>query len=169
MDVMADHFDPSWHRVAPARWFDDFKLGERFVLPSRTIGDASFAAFQMLSGDNHPIHYDIEYCRRRGFTELLAHGFQVTGLTAAGAGMFPHMMGDASLGFISQTSTFLLPVFRGDTLYPELIISALLPRTTTGVIVLASKVHNQHGARVLEGEQRYLVRRRPANGKAKLV
>ena len=31
-------FDPAQHRMVPEqRWFEDFRLGERFVLPSRTM------------------------------------------------------------------------------------------------------------------------------------
>jgi hypothetical protein len=60
-------FDPANHRVVPEqRWFEDFSLGERFVIPSRTMTDAVFAAFQTASGDTHPVHYDVEYCRARG-------------------------------------------------------------------------------------------------------
>jgi len=54
-----DHgpFDPSHHRLlAESRYFEDFSLGERFVLPSRTMTEAHFVAFQAASGDNHPIH-----------------------------------------------------------------------------------------------------------------
>jgi acyl dehydratase len=56
-------FDPSAHAVTPQRWFEDFVVGERYVLPSRTITEANFAAFQAVSGDNHPIHYDVEFWR----------------------------------------------------------------------------------------------------------
>ena len=64
-------FDPRAHRVVPAqRWFEDFCLHERFVLPSRTMTDALFAAFQLASGDNHPVHYDAEYCRAHGMPGL---------------------------------------------------------------------------------------------------
>ena len=70
-------FDPARHRmVSEQRWFEDFVLGERFVIPSRTQTSAVFAAFQTASGDTHPIHYDVEYCRARGMPHLLAHGFQ---------------------------------------------------------------------------------------------
>ena len=55
---------PEAEPMCPQRWFDDFRIGERFVLPSRTITDALFAAFSLASGDNHPSHYDVEYCRR---------------------------------------------------------------------------------------------------------
>src|SRR5881397_3503567 len=40
-------FDPALHRmVSQQRWFEDFVLGERFVIPSRTMTSAVFAAFQ---------------------------------------------------------------------------------------------------------------------------
>ena len=48
--------------------------------------DALFAAFQLASGDNDPIHYDVEFCKEHGHPALLAHGLQVFIQTAAGAG-----------------------------------------------------------------------------------
>ena len=57
---MAMHRD---HRLVPQRGFEDLRIGEIFNLPSRTVGDSNFAAFQTLSLDNHPIHYDAEYCK----------------------------------------------------------------------------------------------------------
>ena len=43
-------FDPASHRMVPEhRWFEDFVLGERFVIPSRTMTSAVFAAFQTAS------------------------------------------------------------------------------------------------------------------------
>jgi len=56
-------FDPKTHNVTARRGFADLKVGEVYRNPSRTVTEAHFAAFQALSGDNHPIHYDIEYCR----------------------------------------------------------------------------------------------------------
>jgi acyl dehydratase len=154
-------FDPTAHRMVPAqRWFEDFALGERFVLPSRTMTDAIFLAFQAASGDNHPVHYDVEFCRARGMPHMLAHGFQVVIQTAAGAGMFPHMVEDSLKGFLEQSSRFLHPVFVGDTLYAALEVDEITPQRSTGVIGLRSTVHNQKGELVMDGRQRYLLRRR---------
>jgi acyl dehydratase len=48
-------FAPATHRMLPQqRWFEDFTLGERFVIPSRTMTPAVFSAFQGASGDTHP-------------------------------------------------------------------------------------------------------------------
>lgn len=158
---MADNpFDPTQHRFAEARYFEDLRLGERFYIPSRTLGEANFAAFQLASGDNHPIHYDREYCRAHGHPDLLAHGFQVLIQTAPGAGIFPHVIGEALIGFVEQSSRFLQPVHCGDTVYPMLVVTALRPGRTTGVVTLRSTVHNQRGELVMEGEQKFLVRQR---------
>jgi acyl dehydratase len=59
------NFDPALHILTDSSYFEDMSVGQRFVIPSRTLGDANFAAFQLASGDNHPIHYDVEYCRER--------------------------------------------------------------------------------------------------------
>ena len=73
-------FDPARHRMVPQqRWFEDFALEERFVLPSRTMTEAIFLAFQAASGDNHPVHYDAEYCRARGMDEEEAVALVVNG------------------------------------------------------------------------------------------
>jgi len=155
-------FDPHSHRMIPdQRWFDDFRLGEQFVLPSRTMTEALFAAFQLASGDNHPIHYDVEYCRERGMPHMLAHGYQVLIQTAAGAGLFPHMVEDSLKAFIEQGSRFLKPVFVGDTLYCTLCVSDMKAGKTTGVLTLTSAVQNQRGELVMDGFQKYLLRKRP--------
>lgn len=156
---MARDFDADAHRLVPQRSFEDLKVGEVFALPSRTIGDANFAAFQTLSLDNHPIHYDIEYCRKRGLKAPLAHGLQVLAFTAAGAGLFPHMIGDALIGFVDVSAKFLKGVYPGDTLYPALEIVELKPQRTTGVVVMAARVHNQDRELVLEGQHTYLLKR----------
>ena len=148
------------HRLAPQRWFEDFTLGEIFNLPSRTMTEAIFLAFQAASGDNHPIHYNVEFCRAHGMPHMLAHGFQVAIQTVAGAGMFPFMVEESLKAFLDQSSRFLAPVFVGDTLYPSLTVAKLEPQNTTGILTMASSVRNQQGVVVLDGTQRYLLRKR---------
>jgi acyl dehydratase len=151
-------FDPTAHRVVPTRSFAELRVGEVFRAASRTLDAANFGAFQTVSLDNHPIHYDVEYCRRLGHPAPLAHGLQVLAFTAAGAGLFPHVVGEALIGFIEVSAKFLKPVYPGDTLYPALEIVELVPQRRTGIIAMRATVHNQAGALVLEGVHRYLVR-----------
>jgi len=149
------------HRFGPTRWFDDFAVGERFWIPSRTQTGALFSAFQLASGDNDPIHYDREFCKRHGHPGMLAHGLQVMAQTAAGAGIFPHQVSDSLVAMLECSARFVRPVHEGDTLYPLLEIVELVPQRTTGVIVMRATVHNQRSELVLEGTHRYLVRRAP--------
>lgn len=154
-------FEPKNHRLVEPKYFEDLAVGDEFPIPSRTVTEAQFSAFQAVSGDNHPIHYDIEYCRAHGHEGMLAHGFQALCYTAAGAGMFPHVIGDSLMGFIEQSSKFLKPVYAGDTVYPKLVVAALKEQRTTGVVTLVSTLHNQRGELCLEGEHKYLLRKRP--------
>ncbi|HEX4862350.1 MAG TPA: MaoC family dehydratase [Rhizomicrobium sp.] len=146
-----------WH-VVPLRGFDELTLGETFRLPSRTIDPANFAAFQTVSLDNHPIHYDQEYCKRLGHPAPLAHGLQVLSFTAAGAGLFPHVIGEKLVGFIEVSAKFLKAVYPGDTLYPALTICELTRQRTTGIVAMRATVHNQKSELVLDGTHRYLMR-----------
>ncbi len=143
---------------APQRGFEDFEVGEIFHAPSRTHTDALFYAFQLASGDNAPVHYDVEFCRERGWPGLMAHGFQTLIQTAPGATGLAAEMENALIGFLEQSSRFLKPVFSGDTLYPELEIISLEPQRTTGVMTLESRVWNQRSELVLEGRMRFLLR-----------
>jgi len=43
------NFNPEKHALTDSSYFEDMKLGQRFVIPSRTLGDANFAAFQLAS------------------------------------------------------------------------------------------------------------------------
>ncbi len=158
---MTQSFNRGRQWVGEPRYFEDLAVGERFYISSRTMTEAHFAAFQTISADNHPIHYDVEYCRERGHRGPLAHGFQILCFTAAGASTFAHAVGDALIAFVEQSSKFLKPVHPGDTLYPMLEIAALTPQRSTGVVTLAATIHNQKGELVLTGDQKILLRKRP--------
>ena len=45
-------FTPKDHKFPIVAYFEDLKLGEKYYIPSRTLADANFAAFQLASGDN---------------------------------------------------------------------------------------------------------------------
>ena len=153
-------FDPLDFAIVEPRTFEQLRIGEVFRAPSRTLTDAHASAFQAVSADNHPVHYDVEYCRAHGMPHMLAHGYQVVIQTAAGAGLFPHMVEESLKGFLEQGSRFLNPVFVGDTLYCTLTVSELRPGNTTGVITLGTEVKNQKGEVVMDGFQKYLLRKR---------
>ena len=158
---MTSSFERGRHRFGEPRYFEDLAVGERFYIPSRTVTEAHFSAFQTITADNHPIHYDIEYCHERGHKGPLAHGFQILAFTAVGASTFAHQIGDVLIAFVEQSSKFLKPVHAGDTLCLMLEIAELTPQRSTGVVTLGVRVHNQKGELVLTGEQKLLLRKQP--------
>ena len=143
-----------------SKYFEDFSIGDTYLIPSRTQTSGIFSMFQAASGDNDPIHYDIEFCKKRGHPEMLVHGFQVLIQTAAGAGSFPSEVRDSLIGLIEVSGKMLKPVYREDTLYPELVVSKLVPQNTTGVLEMKATVKNQKNIIVFEGSHKYLIKKK---------
>lgn len=130
----------------------------RGTLLHRTLTDAHATAFQAVSADNHPIHYNVEYARIHGHTAPVVHGLQVLAFTAPGATLFPQYIGDVFIAFTSVSSKFLAEVHAGDTLYPQLEIIDLAPHGDAGQVTTRATIHNQHGQLVLDGEHTYLLK-----------
>ncbi len=158
-------FDPAGFTVAPPRKFEDLRVGDVFRAPSRTLTDAHASAFQTVSADNHPIHYDVEYARRHGHSAPVVHGLQVFAFTAPGATLFPQYIGDVFVAFTSASCRFLKEVHAGDTLYPQLQITKLTTQGDTGIVTTRATVHNQRGEIVLDGEHTYSLKATSAHEK----
>lgn len=157
-----DEFDPDTFLVVPARTFEDLRIGEVFRAPSRTLTDAHAAAFQTVSADNHPVHYDAEWARRHGHTAPVVHGLQVLAFTAPGATLFPHFIGEVFIRFLELSCSFLAEVHTGDTMYPALTVTGLEHQGDNGVVITSATIHNQRGELVLSGRHKYLLRRQQA-------
>jgi len=143
------------------RWFEDFKVGDRFGSPGKTLTDAHFMFFAGMTGDVHPIHYDDEYARKTRFGRRLAHGLLLTSLTAVGASTLAPIIEHSIVAFVEQTTRFRVPVFIGDTLKPDHEVIALERKRSAGLLTLRVTLTNQRGETVLEGEHRYLIAFRP--------
>jgi acyl dehydratase len=152
-------FDPSKFLLVPARTFAELRVGDMFRAPSRTLTDAHASAFQAVSADNHPVHYDVEWARKHGHLAPVVHGLQVLAFTAPGATLFPHYIGEVFVAFTELSCKFLKEVHSGDTLYSALTIKALEPSEAGGTVVTDVTVHNQNGELVLSGEHKYLLSR----------
>jgi acyl dehydratase len=151
-------FDPKSFLVVPAKRFEDLKVGDIFRAPSRTLTDAHASAFQTVSADNHPIHYDGVWAARHGHSAPVVHGLQVLAFTAPGATLFPHYIGEVFIAFTELSCKFLKEVHAGDTLYPALEIVALTAVGPNGLVTAKVTVFNQHGELVLSGEHKYLLK-----------
>jgi len=134
--------------------------GQVVYSPSKTLTDAHFLFFAGLTGDNHPIHYDVEYARTKPFGRPLAHGLLLAAMTAAGASAAsPHLDGFV---FVEQGCRFLKPAFVGDTITPTLTVERIWSEGRRRFVRLATRIINQRGEAVLEGFQLYSVRNQEA-------
>ena len=134
---------------------DELQPGQVFTSPSKTLTDAHFLFFSGLTGDNHPIHYDVEYARTTRFGKPLAHGLLLASLTALGASpASPHIDGFV---FVEQGSRFLKPVAVGDTIQPRLTVERVWQEGRRRFVRLATAITNQRDETVLEGFHLYQV------------
>src|ERR1700678_3730722 len=151
-------FDPTSFFMVPPKRFEDLKIGDIFRAPSRTLTDAHSAAFQSVSADNHPVHYDSVWAARHGHSAPVVHGLQVLAFTAPGATLFPHYIGEVFIAFTELSCKFLKEVHSGDTLYPALEIVELFTEGSNGIVTTSVTVFNQRNELVLSGQHKYLLK-----------
>jgi 3-hydroxybutyryl-CoA dehydratase len=147
--------------VTSQRWFEDFRVGDHFESPSKTLTDAHFMFFAGMTGDAHPLHYDDEYAKRTKFGRRLAHGLLLTSMTAVGASTLAPIIEESIIAFVEQTTRFKGPAFIGDTIKPRHEVVALDRKRSAGLLALRVTLTNQRDEIVLEGEHRYLIAYRP--------
>ena len=133
----------------------EIEEGQVFSTPSKTLTDAHFLFFSGLTGDNHPIHYDVEYAKSTKFGAPLAHGLLLAGMTALGGS-------DASFQidgfvFVEQGSRFLKPVIVGDTIHTELTVEKIWQEGKRRFVRFATAMINQRDEAVLEGFHIYQI------------
>ena len=145
----------------PQRYLDDFKLGEVFKSNPQTLSKKHFSAFAEMTGDAHPIHYDVDYARAKGWDAPLAHGLLLLGLCAIGAAPISRELTESMVAMLSNDARYKRPAFVGDTVTPQFTVLAVEAKDDRrGVLRLAIALHNQRDELVLEGTHTLMLRRR---------
>jgi 3-hydroxybutyryl-CoA dehydratase len=98
------------------RYLDDFQRGEVFESLPQTLTQKHFAAFANMTGDAHPIHYDADYARGKGWDGPIAHGLMLLGLCALGAAPISAEVTDSMVAMLGNEVRYKRPAFVGDTL-----------------------------------------------------
>ena len=154
-------FDPASFLMVPPKCFEDLKVGDIVRAPSRTLTDAHASAFQTVSADNHPVHYDAVWAAGHGHSAPVVHGLQVIAFTAPGATLFPHYIGEVFIAFTELSCRFLRDVHAGDTFYSALEIISLSSEGVNGLVTTKVTVFNQRKELVLSVEHKYLLKMDP--------
>jgi 3-hydroxybutyryl-CoA dehydratase len=141
-------------------FLDDFRAGQIFPGVPRKISSADVLSFAALTGDKHPLHYDDEYAKTTRFGRPIVHGLHLMALTALGAAPLAEQLTQSMIAFLEQQATFQKPVFKDDTLRPEMEVEGTehRPGREWGKLKLKVRLINQRDEVVLEGRHVYRVR-----------
>jgi 3-hydroxybutyryl-CoA dehydratase len=145
----------------PQRYLDDFTPGEVFKSLPHRLSDKHFAAFAAMTGDAHPLHYDADYARAKGFDGPLAHGLLLLGLCALGAAPIHEELTESMIAMLGNEARYKRPAFIGDTVTPQFTVVSVEPKgDDRGIVRLAIALTNQRNEVVLEGMHVLMLKRR---------
>jgi acyl dehydratase len=145
------------------RYYEDFRLGERFVSGGMTLTEAGIIEFAR-QWDPQPFHTDVEFAKKWTFGGLIASGLHTMAVTLRlwlDQGIFRACsLGSPGIGEVQ----FQRPVRPGDTLrvvtdIVELRVSASRP--DRGIARIRQVTINQSGEPVIEQETVVFLKRRP--------
>jgi 3-hydroxybutyryl-CoA dehydratase len=124
---------------------DEIQIGMR-ATHSHTVTDADVKSFAALTGDNNPLHLNDEFAKSSKFGARIVHGMFL-------ASFFPSLMCNQITGpgsvYVSQTLRFKKPVYVGDTVVAEVIVSSVNAAKRRVFFNAACSVN---GLVVIEGE-----------------
>lgn len=145
-------------------YFEDFKVGDRFVSEGHTLTESNIIDFA-LKYDPQPFHMDAERAKDSIYGGLIASGWQ-TALTAFRLFIDTGTLRAASLGAPGVDELrWYAPVYPGDTLHTENEVLAITPsrsKPDRGVVKMRYSARNQRGEEVCSFIGHQMLRRRPA-------
>ena len=147
------------------RYYEDFKVGDRFTSAGLTLTDSAIIDFAR-QWDPQPFHIDVEFAKKWQYGGLIASGLHTMCVTLK-LWLELGVLKSCSLGSPGLGETqFPRPVRPGDTLrvvtdIVELRTSASKP--DRGICRLRQVTINQRGEHVMEQETTVFLKRRPVS------
>jgi acyl dehydratase len=147
-------------------WFEEFEVGARYLhRPGRTITEADNVLFTTLTMNTQALHLDAAFADALApFHQRLVNSmFTLSTLVGLSVAQLTQGTIVANLGF--SDIAFPKPLFHGDTLYAETVITdkrESKSRPGEGVLTFAHTGRNQHDDVVATATRQTLVRMRPS-------
>ena len=140
-------------RLALPSSSSDMRVGDAWR-ETRSFTADDVAAFAELTHDPNPMHSDAEFASDSRFGGRVVHGMLC-------ASMFGAMVGQRFPGaiYLSQTLEVRRPVYLGDTVTAAIAVERL--EAAGRVATLSTCSDNQNGERVVDGEARVLLPKKP--------
>ena len=159
MVAVAKEVGNNRYRESYGRYLEDFKIGDVYEhRPGRTITESDNTWFTLLTMNQHPLHFDVEYASKSEFGKPLVNSCLTLSIVAGMSVSDISQKTIANLGWdkIKLTS----PVFVGDTLYAESIILSKREsksRPNQGIVSVRTTGCNQDGTEVISYERTMLI------------
>jgi acyl dehydratase len=159
--------EPVGERVVEQRglWFEEFERGVRYLhRPGRTITEADNVLFTTLTMNTQALHLDAAFSDALPpFHQRLVNSmFTLSTLVGLSVAQLTQGTIVGNLGF--SDIAFPKPLFHGDTLYAETVITdkrESKSRPGEGIVTFAHTGRNQHGDIVATASRKTMVRKKP--------
>ncbi len=141
---------PAVLRLSEPLYFEDLKLGDRWLSECREITGDDVADFAHLTGDHDPLHTDQLCGASSPFGEPVAHGLLGLGVLAGLSSQRPAV---ATLAFVTiQEWRFEAPIFFGDKVHVVTTVQDMAPHgRRAGRVTWLRQLINQHNRVVQHG------------------
>jgi len=140
-------------------YFEDLKIGDRWVSRGRTITEADIVMFAAFSGDWYQLHTDKEWAAQTPFGQRIAHGLLVLSVSS---GFWDLSGGTVQAFYGIDNLRFTGPTFIGDTIHAELeMVGKKEKGPDRGVVSIKQEIKNQRGETVMVAVLQVLVKRCP--------
>lgn len=147
-------------------YYEDFKVGDVYTSPGRTITEADVVNFAGLSGDFNLIHTDEEYAKNNSpFETRIAHGLLGLSITSGlmtRLGIFEGTV----IAFLGLDWNFRAPIYLNDTVHFRMTIEKMrkTSKEDRGIIVRKVELLNQRDEVVQEGTMTIMIKRKATEG-----
>jgi acyl dehydratase len=136
-----------------ARYFEDWKVGDRLETLGRTVGDSEISQFVALGGFFEELFISEEYVAKRSlYPKRFAPGALIFSFTE-GLIILTGCIHGVGLALVSVDGmTFKRPLFAGDTMKVIVAVTETRPtsRGDRGIVTFRHTVRNQNGEDVME-------------------
>ncbi|MGV0783895.1 MaoC family dehydratase [Mycolicibacterium peregrinum] len=146
-------------------WFEEFETGVCYLhRPGRTITEADNTLFTAVTMNTQALHLDAAWSEQQPpFNQRLVNSmFTLATLVGLSVSQLTQGTTVGNLGF--SEIAFPKPMFHGDTLYAETVVTekrASKSRPGEGIVTFVHTGRNQHGDIVATATRKALMRMRP--------
>jgi acyl dehydratase len=144
-------------------YYEEFQVGQKIVSVGRTVTESDIVTFAGLSGDYNQLHTDAEFSSKGNFGQRIAHGLLGLSITS-GLALRTGFLEGTVIAFREVSEwKFTKPVFIGDTIHAEMVVSDTkpYPRLNGGSVSIVFDVKNQKEETVMKGTWVVIVASKP--------